>query len=460
MGGPLGVLPTRPAHDAHDAFGMNVHFGFQNPEDTNHSVEPTVDFLLELGVGRVRQKLYCDANRSRRATRDGVQRLMAAGVRLCAPTLVIDDATSLDAARARMASYLDEIEGNPEVYDLRLIEAMPGLNEPNGGRRVPDDWARRTRIAQQALFEEVRSRPAFDHVPVQGSPLARPQVAGRPGRAGGRRGTPVFAEALAAQAAAVGDLSGWVDRADVHIYPGDQDTFNGGPPAVFLDAVRGMYAAERPITVTEYGWANTSPEDPDGQRYAGGAKSCPESVTARYAPKAPLNALLLGYQAGYAYEMLENQPPYANDGPAMRQAKFGYVRTPALDPSSWQPKAQFHAMRRFLALFADPGPTFEAQPLAAAVGADCPDLRALAFQRRTGEHLLALWRTVDLYQCDRRTNAGRHLEVAPSTVAVTLDRARLVAVHRPSTQDEPVGRGTQPEFTVDVADELVVLMIS
>lgn len=453
------MMPARPAQDVHDAFGMNVHFGFQNPEDTNHFVEPTVDLLLELGVGRIRQKLYCDANRSRRATREGVQRLMAAGVRLCAPTLIIDDATSLDAARARMASYLDEIEGNPEVYDLRLVEAMPGLNEPNGGRRVPDDWARRTRIAQQALFEEVRSRPAFDHIAVQGPPLARPQVAGGPRRPG-RRGTPVFAEALAAHATAVGDLSGWVDRADVHIYPGDQDTFNGGPPAAFLEAVRDMYAVQRPITVTEYGWANTSPEDPDGERYAGGAKSCPESVTARYAPKAPLNALLLGYQGAYAYEMLENQPPYANDGPAIRQAKFGYVRTHALDPSTWQRKAQFHAMRRVLALFADPGPTFATQPLAAAVRANCPDLRALAFQRRTGEHLLALWRTVDLYQCDRRTNAGRHLEVVPSTVTVALDRARPVAVHRPSTQDGPVDSGTQSEFTVDVADELLVLVIS
>jgi len=455
------MMPTRPAQDAHDAFGMNVHFGFQHPQDTNQFVEPTVDLLLQLGVGRIRQKLYCDANRSRRATREGLRRLMAAGVRLCAPTLVIGDVTSLDAARARVTSYLDEIEGNPDVYDLRLIEAMPGLNEPNGGKRVPEDWARLTRIAQQALFEGVRSRPAFDHVAVQGPPLARPQVAGGPGRPGlpGRRRTPVFAEALAGHASAVGDLSGWADRADVHIYPGDQDSFNGGPPTVFLDAVRVMYAVDRPITVTEYGWANTSPDDPDGERYAGGAKSCPESVTARYAPKAPLNALLLGYQGTYAYEMLENQPPYANDGPAMRQAKFGYVRTLALDPSSWQPKAQFHAMRRFLALFADPGLTFEAQPLAASVRADCPDLRALAFQRRTGEHLLALWRTVDLYQCDRKTNAGRYLEVAPSTVTVTLDRARPVAVHRPSTQDEPVGSGSHPEFTVDVADELVVLVI-
>jgi len=45
-------------------------------------------------------------------------------------------------------------------------------------------------------------------------------------------------------------------------------------------------------------------------------------------------------------------------------------------------------------------------------------------------------------------------------VTVTVDRARPVAVHRPSTQDEPVGSRTHPEFTVEVADELLVLVIS
>lgn len=458
----MTTLPTRPAQDAHDAFGMNTHFGFQNPEDTNHFVEQTVDLLLELGVGRVRQKLYSVANRSRRATRAGVQRLMQAGVRLCAPTLAIGEVASLDEARARMTEYLDEIEGNPDVYDVRLIEAMPGLNEPNAGQQVPPDWPRRTRAAQQALHEQVRARRSFDHVPVQGPPLARPQLAARGGRGGQRprgRGAPAI-EALAADASAVGDLGAWADCIDVHIYPGDQDTLHGGPPKAFLDAAQGMYGRPRPVVVSEYGWANTSPDDPDGQRYRGGAKSCPESVTARYAPKAPLNALLLGFRAVYAYEMLENQPPYANDGRAMREAKFGYVRTPALDPTSWERKAQFHAMRRFLALFADRGPAFTPAPLAAQVDAAGEDVRVLAFQRRSGEHLLAVWRSVDLYESDRRTNAGRYLSVAPVRVTVSLDRPRAVREYRPTSADDPVATATAPQISLDVADELSVLVLS
>lgn len=583
----IGPLATRPAQDAHDAFGMNVHFGFQRADNTNSFVEPTVDLLLELGVGRVRQKLYCDEGRSQLATRKGLQRLMAAGVRTLAPTLVIEDAVDPATARARMEAYLDEVEHHPDVYDLSLVDAMPGLNEPNAGRRgVPPEWATLTRTAQQALFEAVRARPAFDHVAVQGPPLARPRggdgrrvadagvgaveevdevddtddtdgmdgspddagpVDDRPrgrrggmggggrlggtggrgagrrggmggarrrgamggrlggmggggrlgaalgrrfpalrgeglgrranraerperpaeregtrhggGRGGGAGGPTAFAQILAGHAAAVGDLSAWADRADLHIRCGDQDSAHGGPPEAFTTAIAAMYLTPRPVTFSEYGWNNTSPEDPDGQQYDGGAKSCPLSVTAVYAPKAPLNALVRGLHSVYAYEMLDNQPPYANNGAALRQAKSGHIRTPGLDPSTWERKPHFHAMRRFLRLFADPGPAFTPTPLTAGIRADCPDLCVLAFQRRSGEHLLALWRPVDLYHCDQRTNVGEHLSVSAAPVTVELAQPRAWAEHRPSTQDDPVASGQDSRIVVSVGAELSVLVL-
>jgi len=534
-------MPARPAHDAHDAFGMNTHLGYQNPENTNRFTEETVDLLLELGVGKVRQKLYCDENRSLNAARSGLSRLMAAGVKVCAPTLIDDDATSLEVARARMDLFLDELERNPDTYDLRLIEAFPGLNEPNGGKKATAAWAQQTRWAQQAIYEQTRARHAFDHVAVQGPPLNRrggrgaqgvggrnpgagqqPQaaaglsreerraqrVAGRltpeerqerraagggrltreerqaqraagrltpeerqaqraerqqnrrggpaPGQAGPVRG---FEAVLSSDAAEVGDISHWVDRADMHIYPGDQDTFNGGPPQAFVEAVRGMYLAGRPVSVTESGWSNCSPDDPDGQAYTGGGKSCPESVTAKYAPKAPLNALLLGHQAIYAYVMLENQPPYADAGHNLRSSKFGYIRTPGLEPSTWERKAQFHAMRRFLALFADPGPAFQPAGLPLGIAADCPDLQSMLFQRRTGQHLLALWRTVDLYACDPKTNAGSYLQIPPAKVTVTVDGDRPLDLFQPSFKDGSVGTWKTASLTLDVGDELLVLAI-
>ncbi len=569
MSSPVPTVPARPAQQAHDAFGMNVHLGFQKPDNINRFTEPTVDLLLELGVGRVRQKLYCDQGRSREATRAGLHRLMAAGVRVCAPTLVIEDADSLDAAAARMDAYLDEVQHNPDCYELGLVAALPGLNEPNGGRQRPPDWAQRTRWAQQAIFERTRARTAFDHVPIQGPPMCRPGgqhargAGGRPGGdggpsdgptgrpdddlgprrmgGGGRRGglglgrggpgllgglglgrgggmrrggmgrgggmrrggvgrggamrrdglgrgggmgrggvgrgggmgrgpgapgpgggagpAGGFAARLAEHAAEVGDLSAWVDLADLHIYSGDADSLRGGPPQVFVESVRDMYRAAAPIVVTESGWSNCSPDDPDGQLYAGGGKSCPESVTAKYAPKAPLNALLLGYETVYAYEMLENQPPYADHGHALRGAKFGYIRTPGLDPSTWERKAQFHAMRRFLALFADPGSTFTPAGLPLAVTGDCPDLQWLLFQRRDARHLLALWRTADLYSCDQQTNVGSYLQVAPIPVTVSFDAPRPVTSYRPSSQDGPVSQHQEARLSVDLGDELVVLQI-
>lgn len=508
------VVPARPAQDAHDAFGMNTHLGFQHPENTNRFTVETVDLLLQLGVGRVRQKVYCDDNRSRQATREGLHRLMSAGVRVCAPTLLDDDAASLELARSRMDLFLDELEGHPDSYDLRLLDAFPGLNEPNGGRKASAEWAERTRWAQQALYEQTRARTVFDHVAVHGPPLNRRGGRGqrggrdgapeRPGRAerqaGGRlsreerqarraagrlspeerqarraerrldrrggprpgRGGPArgFEAVLASDAAEVGDLSQWADRADMHIYPGDRDSFNGGPPTAFVAAVRDMYRAGRPVAVTESGWSNCSPDDPDGSAYRGGGRSCPESVTAKYAPKAPLNALLLGYQAVYAYTILENQPPYADTGHALRTSKFGYVRTPGLDPSTWEPKAQFQAMRRFLALFADPGPAFQPAGLPMGITADCPDLQTMLLQRRDGSHLLALWRTVDLYECDPRTNAGTYLPVPPETVSVTLGGPRRIEQFLPSARDGAVATWSTDSVAVDVGDELVVLALT
>lgn len=527
-------MAARPAQDAHDAFGMNTHLGFQNPQNTNQFTTETVDLLLELGVGRVRQKIYCDENRSLQATRTGLRRLMEAGVSLCAPTLVQDDATGLDVARSRMDQFLDELERNPDSYDLRLIESFPGLNEPNGGKKASAAWAQQTRWAQQALYERTRARPGFNHVVVQGPPLNRrggrgalsgrnpgpgqeppasgrltqeerqaqraagrqarqerraagggrltreerqaQRAAGRPTpeerdarraerqqnrRAGATPGGQVrgFEAVLASDAAEVGDISHWVDRADMHIYPGDQDTFNGGPPQAFVNAVREMYLAGRPVSVTESGWSNCSPDDPDGPAYDGGGKSCPESVTAKYAPKAPLNALLLGHQAIYAYVMLENQPPYADTGHALRTSKFGYIRTPGLDPSTWERKAQFHAMQRYLALFADRGPAFAPAGLPLGIRADCPDLRSMLFQRRTGQHLLALWRTVDLYECDRETNAGTYIDVQPVAVTVTTDVERPIALYQPSTQEAAIGSWNTASLDVSVGDELLVLAI-
>ncbi len=420
----LPLVPARQAQAAVDVFGMNTHFTYQSADDTNSFENETVDLVIELGVQLVRQRI--STNREPRAAHG---RLHAAGIRTVVPMLTLEQAISLAEAQRWANIYLDEIQNNPAVYNISLIAVIAGVNEPNGDAPAFPDWAQRTRWAQQAIYEETRSRPAFAKVIIQGPPLSRP-VGNRVPPGGD------WQAVLRADVASMGQIGQWADRADAHIYPGERDPLNGPTtgPSEFFDILAGMYAGES-FAVTEAGWFNATPQD--GITYTGGSRATPESVTAIYAPKLPLTYLLLGQGPVMAYEMLNNQPPWIDTSNDVRASTFGYIETPQLAPSSWRRKAQFDAMRRYLTRLRDPGVPFTPAGRRMKVTGGGPDLHYLLFQRRSGAHVLALWRSVDLYAYNVTTNTGNLIEPASVDITVTLDAPVTVTVYKPSVQDAP-----------------------
>jgi len=327
-------------------------------------------------------------------------------------------------------SDLDWLQSNT---DLALLDSLPGLNEPNSERKAVKDWAQRTRWAMQALWEETRKRPAFDNVLVQGSPL---QMNGRP-------------DAAASDVAALGDISQWVDRGDVHLYPQDNDP--EWQIAERLAVLKPMHPG-KPVCVSEGGYSTSI-----GRGYTGDADLVPEEVANLYAPKQLL-VHLLGGRLFFHYELLDEAQPYTDTDVATREGGFGLVKTPQKDPATWEAKPSYEAMRRLLALVRnDKG--HQPADLALQITGGGNTLRTVLLHRSDGKHLLAIWQAVDLYDWNRTTRSGRYLPVEQLSVTITLPQPLPIAVYEPSKQDTPVDRFTAQTFPQTVADGLLVLQI-
>jgi len=415
------------AKTAHDSYGTNTHFSFLS-NSVWANTDAATQWALNLGVGAVRQALP-RTEHGRAAVKRAMDRLGSVGVRWCCPILDWTDASSLDAARAAVNAQLDWLQANA---NLALLDSLPGLNEPNSEGKAISDWVARTRTAAQAIWEETRRRPAFNNVLVQGSPL---HMKGGP-------------NAQRPDVAAVGDISRWIDRGDADLYPGARD-----PEFLVADrlAVLTPMHPGKPVCVTEGGYTTAL-----GRGYTGGAELVPEDVAGHYGPKH-LMAHMLGGRKFFSYELLDEAPPYRDTDTATREAGFGLIATPTLDPLTWRAKAGFEAMRRLLDLVRDGGSAPVGLRLSVTAGG--ATLRSALLYRSDGKHLLVIWQAVDLYDWDRNKRSGRYLNVTPLSVTVTLDTALPVAVYEPSTRDTPVKSFIAQTFTQTLGAGMQVLQI-
>lgn len=421
------LVPAIAARSAFDSYGINTHFSFMS-QSTWANTDVAIEWLLSLRVGAVRQSLP-RTDHGRATVKRAMDRLGATGVRWCCPVMAPSDAPNLEAARAAVNAQLDWLQANT---NLALLDSLPGLNEPNSDGKAVSDWVARTRFAAQALWEETRRRPAFNNVLIQGPPL---HMKGGP-------------NALRPDVAALGDLTRWIDRGDAHLYPGDYDPgLLVTERLAVLDPVHGG----KPLCVSEGGYTTSL-----GRGYTGGAELVPEDVAGLYAPKH-LMVHLLGGRKFFSYELLDEAPPYRDTDTATREAGFGLIATPTLDPLTWRAKAGFEAMRRLLDLVRDGGSAPVGLRLSVTAGG--ATLRSALLYRSDGKHLLVMWQAVDLYDWDRNKRSGRYLNVTPLSVTVTLDTALPVAVYEPSTRDTPVKNFTAQTFTQTLSAGMQVLQI-
>jgi hypothetical protein len=362
-----------PAEGLADSIGVALHLNYVDTAYVNR--DAVVARLRELGIEHVRSPMPTPPVG---ALADGLRALRSAGIRA---TLTTGD-PNVPPTRA-VADSLAVMDG--------AIDAFEGPNEPD--HAGDPAWAPKLRTYMTAL-----RRAVGDQAP--GVPLIGPSLV----EPGNRR--------------AAGRLPGLVN---LHPYPG------GEPPEPVLGEALAGVAGEvrRGVVFTETGYHDAL-NDPDAHAPVS------EEAAAVYLPRLVVAAFGAGVRRTFIYELLDEKPEPARSD---LQQHFGLLR------NDLTPKPAFHALKALIAVLRSAGDGEPSRRRRALhwdlrVDDDVP-VQRLELVRRDGSHLVALWRTVPVWDRDRR----RPVEVTPATAELSFRRtAREVAVWRPSRSAGPVLR--------------------
>ena len=245
-------------------------------------------------------------------------------------------------------------------------------------------------------------------------------------------------------------LAGFVDRSNLHPYPGMEHPETGGPGRLsgFREAMVPVCGTvESIITETGYHTALAT---------ASAHLPVSEEIRARYTPRLLLFSYLAGMRRTYLYELRSS----FGRGPADPESAFGLLT------HEGAPTAAYRAVKRLIALFSGPrgpaGVPARERPrlLQLATVGDHRDVQAAAFRRGDGAVLLPLWLGVPGWDPATRTTRPPvtrrlRLEGADGRNAVTLHRF-----------DDEGGVRTEPVVlergagAIEISDRLTVLELA
>jgi hypothetical protein len=381
------IFPAQSARAFGDSIGVNVRLTYL---DTSYADYDTIEARLrELGVRYVGDGLCATCEwqieRLQRLARLGIRANLGVGT----PT---GGAPSIDAGL--------------QVIKRRLMNSaisITALNEPD----ISGDpnWIQNTRAFQQALWARVKGDPALAHLPVIGPSLVHP--ASRP---------------------ALGDLSSYLDRGNLHPYPG------GTPPlSWYLAHEREMashVSGSKPLVATEIGYHTDL-------AFTGGNRPATEKVVATYMPRIALEAFLGGIERTYIYTLADLWSPSeaAARGFPPSENSFGLLR--------WDlsPKPSFYTLRNLLgAVDADSAPVANPGGLRLGLEGAGPDMRSMLLRSADGTYALVLWRTVSVWDWTALTE----LFPAPNRVDVVLGQPVALA-----QRFDPVASGAETSRWAD-----------
>jgi hypothetical protein len=375
------LVPAQSARSFGDSIGVNTHIGW---EDTPAyaDFDAVLARLRELGVRHVRDGICPTCvewlNRLRKLGAAGIKINMVAG-NLSDPAGRLQQ--NLDAIRDKLPGAVDSIEAP---------------NEPD--QQGDPNWVPKEQVYQQQLYAKVNSDPKLRSLAVLGPALVYP-----------------------ASWSALGDMTPFLDRGNMHPYPG------GGTPLhniADLIPLAHKVSGSKPIVATEAGYhsdINTT----------SGHYGTSERAIGIYMPRLALEGFRNGLERVYVYQLAD---PWTNVSGF--ENKFGLLR-PDLSP-----KPAFLALRNLLrAVDADSAPV--SSPGGLRFGLDGPqsDVRRLLLRSAGGSYALVLWREVSVW--DRI--AKHDLYPAPETVTVDLgQRMAEAAVYRPVDSPNAVQRVDDP----------------
>ena len=386
----IPVMRAQPADSLVDFVGVNTHLNFRTAIYGNTG--RVVEALQELGVRHIRDHVVRDP-----VVVKVFKELARSGIRVQGVCGALTDPETMDEVLGGVAANFRRPE--------RVFSAFEGINEPNNDG---PPWIAETRRKSIALFN-ARRRFGLQEIPILAPALA--EVA---------RGGPQGGNTLG-QAARLGSLRRYVDFGNMHVYP------RGLPPSSAMDYFRSAarhVSRDLPIWCTEGGYFNA-------MEFRGGANPVPEAVSAAYAPQQILTHVKQGTRRFYRYELLDEPNPTPTD----REGTLGMIRT---DNPTWTAKPDFAPVQHLLATMADPGRLFATRPLEMSLTNRPARLRGMAFAKRDGTHVLALWRDVELWDTDRERLTVPSLTRPLASVDLTLGSRRRVEVQHLTT----LGRST------------------
>lgn len=422
----VSLVAPRPAIRAGDLFwgyGVATHHLAWN---TGVHAQRTAiaELLVQLGVGRIRDKLNTASDSDQRAA---WQALRDAGIRA---HLTVG---RIGAAAAETAAAVDYLA---TTIGPGLVSGLSGWNEPNAEPRL-SDWA--TRYVQNSLAPLSQARAERPEQWVRDTIVApgalQDNVTDLPGDY---------------DALANAGVSGYVDVGDAHVYQG------GERPTHRLDArIKYMdtYGPPKPKYVTECGY-NTGQNINDPSF---GGNTVSPLAAAMYGPRLAVEMYLAGVAAHWRYALMDETDP-TNSNAA---AHWGLVETPSVDPRTWVPKPEYWAMRNYLALLGR-SRAVTPRPLNCGFISADSEIKILLAQRHGDAWLLMLWRDVSVWDPATRSE----LDPGSSRVIIDFGVARDVSVYVPRTAGQ--GRAPVPQravaarksISVDVAGDLVVLEVA
>jgi uncharacterized protein YjdB len=238
--------------------------------------------------------------------------------------------------------------------------------------------------------------------------------------------------------APVGDLSGVMDFATMHPYPG------GGLPLAHVasmeSALSSLNLANKGWWVTETGY-HTAPFATQ-QLYQPGVS---ETAQGKYATRLYLDYFNAGISHTATYELIDERADQTN-----AEMNYGLLH------NDGSPKPAYTAIKNLLALLADPGSSYSPGTLNYSLSGAPSTLRQSLFQKRDGRFYLVLWNNVSVYDYSAKHDVSN----ANVPVTLTFGAAHSVSIYQPYTQAGAISASNGTSIALSVPDHPLVVEIS
>ena len=397
-------VPAQSARAFGESTGVNVRLTWTTSAYGRY--DTIIARLAELGVRNVRDGLCPTCTYQT----DALNRLARLGIRsnLGIGTLQ-NGPTSIPAG----------LKGIREKLLRGSVASIEAPNEPDISGVA--DWIPKTRAFQIELFRQVNADPAVSAIPVLGPSLVNPASRGQ-----------------------LGNLSGHLDRGNIHPYSGGlPPLYNIGSEKLLASLVSGA----KPVVATEAGFHTDL-------ALGGGHHGATEEVVAVYTPRIFLEAFRGGIERTYLFQLADpwTDADAIRFGGSLSENSFGLLR------HNLAPKPSFYALRNLLrSVNAASAPVASPGGLRLSLAGAGPDVQRLLLRAADGTYALVLWRTVSIW--DR--NADRKLAPAPDRLEVVLgDPIASASRFDPVGSDAATRSWSRPQrIPVDLAGAPVVLRL-